>query len=293
MSRRRSLLVLGPVLLLAAACQTVVTPDRVLEGGGEMVTVSSEPFIIPINACPPQSEVEVFIDDATEPAGTGTTDGDGQFSVEIAAPSDPGAYEVYATCLQPGDPPTELDLAPITLIVEPALQMTADPTELAPGQELDVTGTWCVSQDDDGEVPTAEVSFEGVTEPHTAASSQPFGESWTSTFTAPAEPGTYEVTATCTYDEVDPDVPFDIPDLPGFPGLPDIPELSELSAEEQRAAVAAASDVEPAAVDVDYEPVTVEVVVEAPVEPTPTPTPPAPRAPEAEPAQGVQPSFVG
>jgi hypothetical protein len=284
MSRAR--LLLAVPLLLAAACQTVVTPNRVAEGGGQMVTVTAEPFIIPITGCPPDSEVEVFLDDEAEPAGTGTADTNGDFSIPITAPAEPGAYEVMAICnLEPQEgSPTSIAMAPITLIVEPDLVMLADPDQLGPGEEFEVTGTWCVSQDDDGQVPTAAVTFEGETQDFTASGPHPFGESWTATFAAPDEPGTYEVTATCTYDEVDPDVPFDIPDLPDLPG--------DLTPVEQEALAAAAEAAEPAAVDADYEPVTVEVVVpEEPVEPT-EPAP-APRAPEAEPTQGVQPTFVG
>ena len=276
MSRRRSVLLIVPLLVLAAACQTVVTPDRVVEGGGQTVTVSSEPFLIPVNGCPSGSAVEVFIDDETEPAGTGTADGDGQFAIEITAPTEPGAYEVYATCSFGESGVT--DLFPITLVVAPDLMLTVDPVELAHGTEFDVAGTWCVSQDDDSDVPTATVTFEGETQDLTATSPHPFGESWGATFTAPEAPGTYEVTATCTFDEVDPDVPFEVPELPL----------------EQQAAPA---DVAPAAVDLDYDAVTVTVAVDAPVDPVDPVDPadpvepPAP-APEAQPAM-VEPAFTG
>ncbi len=282
MSRRRAVLLAGS-LLFAAACQTVIDPNRVPEGGGQTVTVSSAGVTIIIpgdppqeiggpNSCPSGAAVEVFIDDGLVPVGTGTADGSGDFEIEITAPTEPGSYEVYAVCtLEVTDgPPVVDDLSPITLIVEPDLEMSADPTQLGPGEEFDVTGTWCVSQDDDADPPTASVTFEGETQDFTAPSSQPFGESWTATFDAPDAAGPYVVTATCTYDEVDPDsVDFEIPDLP------------------DGAAVAGAG-VSPAAVDAAYAPVTVVVVVpEVPEEPE------TPRAPEAEAEEGVQPSFVG
>ena len=56
----------------------------------------------------------------------------------------------------------------------------------------------------------------------------------------------------------------------------------------------AAAEVAPAAVDVAYNPVTVQVVVpEEPEVPEVPEEPETPRAPEAEPTGGVQPTFVG
>jgi len=292
MSRRRSILLVVPLLVVAAACQTVVTPDRVPEGGGQTVTVSAtgatvvvggeEPTGFPVpNTCPPLSSVDVFVDGVLV---TGATDdvasGDGSFEIDIEAPSEPGSYAVHAVCTLEANV-TELE--PVNLIVEPDMEMSASPAELDPEQEFEVTGTWCVSQSEDSELPSAEVTFEGVTVPIEASSEQPFGETWSATFTAPADPGTYEVTATCTYDEVDPG--FGIIEIDNPVGPP-----VDLQA--------VAADVAPAAVEETYATIEVEVVAAdqpvTPVDPVDAVDPadaPAPTG-AVQPAV-VEPTFTG
>ena len=188
MLRRRSVLIAIPLLLLLAACQTLIDPDRVPEGGGQTVTVSAggvflpgEPPLEGPNSCGPNAAVEVFIGDATEPAGSGTADASRGLRDRHHGPQpSPGA-----TRSSPSAPsrrrmvsrPTTSCSRPRS-IVAPDLEMSAAPTTLDPGQAFDVTGTWCVSQDNDSAVPTASVSFEGETHDLTAAGPQPFGESW-------------------------------------------------------------------------------------------------------------------
>jgi hypothetical protein len=269
---RRSALLLAPVLVLAAACNTVVNGGDSRVAAGDTVTVTQGtgfPAGPNTSTCPADADVEVFIDDVV--AGTGTSDVSGSFSIEITAPTTPESYEVHAECTV--DAPTEEDpeatattvLNPAQLIVEPELVLGAEPQEVVAGDTFAAVGNFCVSESPTGTRPIADITFEDETLQAVADGAQPFEETFSLELTAPTEPGTYEITGTCTYDDT-PEAGF------GFPPLE--PEGVEAAA----------------AVSVEY-PIAEVVVVAVPEEPVTPPTPPAPTpAPEAPRSPAAQPT---
>ncbi len=219
----RRVLPLAAVAVVLAGCQTVLSTNRAVPG--ETVTVT--PFYEGPEECAEGSTVDIFILPADEvpPEGTsllglgeqlatGTAGADGAFSIEITAPEERDDYAVWAECdfLGPnlGDPQGEpirqrIALDPDQLVVHAPLVLSAVPDEVEPGEIVVISGPWCVSQLPDGELPTVEVTFDGETHTLEAAEAQPFGEVWELEVTAPTEAGTYPVTATCSYDDGEPE----------------------------------------------------------------------------------------
>jgi len=217
--RHRALFVV-PVLLIAAACNTTLSTDRVAPGGSLVVSTSSAGFPTGPNTqpCPPGSDVAVFVDG--EEVASGTADGTGAFQIDLDVPGDveEASYTVHAECTpQPseGNPePLPVVLNPADLIVFGELTMAAAPQELAPGETFDVEGSWCVSDTGSTTPPEADITFEGETENIVAPDPQPFGETWVlEGLVAPTEPGTYEVTGICSYEDLPSSFPFP-PEIP-------------------------------------------------------------------------------
>lgn len=291
---RRSILLL-PAILLLGACETTLSTDRAAPG--ETVTVT--PTYSPDNPFPDEcleGPVTVYVFDGVteEEAGTGTADDEGFFQIDIQAPGELGEYEVTAECgmlvpvVDPMDPMNVIfepgigRLSPAQLLVTLPLVLTVEPAEVAPGETALVTGTWCISQGTGSEVPVAEVTFAGATTTIDGDEAQPFGESWELEVTAPAEPGEYPITATCTYDD---EILLDEGD--------DGEEGDDGGEVLDDAGVGVA-----AAVTAPYE--AVSLTVAAPVAPPTPPAPPAPPAPAPSPAPAPRagavtaaPTFVG
>jgi hypothetical protein len=295
------------LVLVLAACQTVLSESRVAPGDEVRVSASYDEFD---DRCVEGEPVDIYLDDDDDPVASGVADEDGNFDIPFSAPQEPGSYEVAAECafpviiiildagvsedeVRPAQEEPSLDrrfLAPANLIVEPVLTMAAEPTLLDPAQEFTVTGNFCVSESETSDPPVVTVSFEGTDETVVAEEPQPFDGEWMVDFTAPDEAGTYDVTASCVYDDE--------------PGEDPINGEGPLTVASDGVSAAAASEPQP------YPVVQVTVVDEAPTTTAPAPPPapapapapttttvpaaPAPpqEAPRAAPAV-AQPTFVG
>jgi hypothetical protein len=287
--RHRALLLI-PVLLLAAACNTTLSTDRVAPGGSLVVSTSTGGFPTGGNTspCPPDSDVAVFVDG--EEVASGTADAIGAFEIDLDVPAEveEASYTIHAECTpqaSEGNPePTTVVLNPAELIVVADLTMAAAPQELAPGETFDVEGSWCVSDNGSTTPPEADITFEGETENIVAPDPQPFGETWVlEDLVAPATPGTYEVTGVCSYEDLI---------LP--PGLPPLGPLGEVEPAEIDPVEGAVAVVE------EYPVVTITVVqptTTSTTQPTTTTTTTATTAPPAvapaAQARGGTPAYTG
>ncbi|WP_436795675.1 hypothetical protein [Actinospongicola halichondriae] len=205
--------------LVLSGCDLIVSPDRVLEGSGETITISSGQLSALDGSC--DGDVEVFASTGdADPVSLGeTTAVGGVWSLDVTAPADRGSYAIFAEC--DGD----RSFFDEELIVQPEFAPTATPTQYVTGAEPDVitvAGDWCITSlmafedvfmgppptfgEPIDEVVEEELPFPTVTgilgaEELTAVAleHQPFDDDWVLEFAAPTEPGVHQLEITCTY----------------------------------------------------------------------------------------------
>lgn len=224
--------------LVLSGCDLIVSPDRVLEGSGDTITITNGPFSSEFAQCTGDVDVFATVGDADPVLLGETTAVDGVWSLETPAPAERGSYTINAVC---DDQPTVMDEE---LIVEPPFAPTVEPTQYVTGsgpEVITVAGDWCITSarafegdavpvildEAPEELPpglpkptvTAVLDAEELTT--VALEHQPFGDSWMMEFAAPTTPGVHEVEITCTY--------FDFES--GSISLPDIGPLAEPEAE--------------------------------------------------------------
>jgi len=173
--------------------------------------------------------VDVFIDGTS--VGSATPDSTGSWSVDVPAPSAIGTHVVTAEC-----DGSQLDLPSESsfneIIVEPPFDPTADPTQYhvsTTPNSITFTGRFCINSTvfeeiatgspesstlfpGSGEIPpivvqlglpTVTVDFNGAQMSKTAATNQPYDETWSLTFpNPPSAPGTYTAHVTCGFDDL-------------------------------------------------------------------------------------------
>ena len=224
---KRGLVLVAGGLVLSACEVITLTPDRVDEDSGAMVTVSEgwndggecideEVRIIAVD---PVTTAESVV--GTVIAGAAGED----WSVDVPAPADRGSYFLFAECDSIGR-----TAFPEELIVQPSFAPTVDPMNYTVGEgpeTVTVAGDFCInswfaieespsstlavsqviSAVEEEEEPSPEalpfptvIGSLGAEEQMAAATEhQPFDETWSLDFTAPTVPGTHQIDIGCTY----------------------------------------------------------------------------------------------
>ena len=214
---KRGVVLVSGALVLSACEFIAITPDRVDEGAGGMITVSE--VFTDGEECVDEEVTVSYIDPdggGLVELGTVMAGAPGEdWSIEVPAPTERGSYLIVAEC------ETTSSVFPEELIVQPAFAPTVDPSSYVVGEGPDVitvTGDFCISSsflEGGPVVPFAEheeeplppevplptvVGILGAEELTAEASElQPFDETWTLEFTAPTTPGTHTIDIGCSY----------------------------------------------------------------------------------------------
>ncbi len=219
---KRGLVLVSGALVLSACEFIAVTPDRVDEGSGAMVTISE--VFTDGSECVDEEVTVSYIDTdggglvelGTVMAGAAGED----WSIEVPAPTERGSYLIVAEC------ESTTSAFPEELIVQPPFAPTVDPMTYVVGEgpeTITVAGDFCISSAfiDEGGIPLGAVSAAQVVEEEpppigvplptvlgvlgaeelsaVATELQPFDETWTLEFTAPTTPGTHQIEVSCTF----------------------------------------------------------------------------------------------
>jgi len=190
-----------------AGCEiTINSSPEIIYPGASATLTNQNACVIPSDPSQSPGEIEIIVIDLKSPdplAGeTVALDDDGWWSIDITAPAIPGQYHLFWNCLEVEDPYWGL-----LQIAQFPLDLTLSDTKISEPTEITASATWCQNETDQGiddligENPVMEflVNDEVV---GTITADDPHPQGTAEIALNFDDPGDYDVTARCSYDQV-------------------------------------------------------------------------------------------